>query len=839
MSAGDDKTMIFWDTKNGKKLITLEQTGQYNSLALLPNGLLVGSVSSAIKMWKLTYEGEFKVEEVDYSYANGTSSEIIYPLPGGHFATFSNVVAGAINHGINIWDANTFKIVKGLRGNERLKYTSLVYLPFGVLAGASEDKTIRLWDAETFELSKTLKWSTNSRNIIPRLATSPNGDLLAAIEYELKTWPMCEYTSEVPTGFISNQYNYLAEHPVMLLARNVLRVEQVPAFFPKTLEELDVSHTYINDELLEEILATCPKLKTIKYDGCGWLTEKGITLIKERQAQASQHTSTSPAGSSGTKSLSEEQGTALAAAVSMSSITALAAQVQQTVSSEDFAKTLRNHVEAVGTALATQSVDNQMYLQSLREEMQRLQQENAKQRAQQSTEIVALRLQVEQASGTDTTSLDTRLTLLEASQKLLMEEYNAQRANMAQIEHIMGQQELAQFYRMTQNKLQQVFLGYKLIDSGMVVRNDITNIDKVDKIITLAGEAVPLPGSRAVASLLKAGVWIANRKNIQRSDEKIDDISDIAVSFKELDTMTETIARLLTLAYEEQLLQLQPKSASILGEAAVKIMVAYLWSEEFQGTTNIVEQLVGSVARVYPQNLAEGFFQKAIHKIKEIKVKFDDTNLATTMPGLAWTAYGVLQRTGIKAGSPEQYFSGSTTKPEIYGYRQGTLEEAQAAGLTQTQERVPSQVLSAHSLAKSDKAQIAIVSQQTQTFQKQMEVTAQQLNVEHARRIQLEEQVATISAQVKNFTVGTATVTQNISNTIFITDTTISVNRSKIAQDKKTEIDAILESHMDNATGVKRHPETTKIIEITLANATFVDLLKDDLVAALNLTAAV
>ena len=71
--------------------------------------------------------------------------------------------------------------------------------------------------------------------------------------------------------------------------------------------------------------------------------------------------------------------------------------------------------------------------------------------------------------------------------------------------------------------------------------------------------------------------------------------SSLTVSTRELDTLTETVGRKLTLVFGEQLNFVSGESAWLLGECASREIVAHLWTKGITSTAaqdNEVESLV-------------------------------------------------------------------------------------------------------------------------------------------------------------------------------------------------------------------------------------------------------
>lgn len=723
----DDKTIPIWNVETGELKI-LNESGKSNTpspmstIAVLPNGMVASSEECDVHIWDI--ERDEKVKSLiapewpksDYVLKRKKIVYTIVVLPNGAIAVISNHF-----------------------GVSSIKYTYL----------------LTLWNVERGREIRTLYFEARGLDTLHFLALATNGELISASEESIKCWPICEYKLE-PGVSESDRFQYLTHHPIMLLLRNQLRVEQVSTLFPESLEEIDVSHTFITDEHVKAILEQCPRLKKITHEGCGWLTQDGLDMIAARQGHSISNNGKAKAvASTASKAaLASSSGSnTQAIATVMTSLAALASEAQRTeISDDDLNKKLMQYVETMAASLSSKTAaDYQAQMQSIKQDMQKQLHENVQQQEKQKIELEQLRAQLVNASGELHRDLEIRISTLEGNQNLLMQDYNTQQAILAQKEYILSQQELARFYGSAQNRLQNLFLAYKVIGSGLVVHKPLTTTDAAVKFILLAGNAIPIPGSQALATWvgfgIKTAAWLANRKNGYDNMIKINDINEQVISFRDLDELTEKTSRTLTLMYKEQLKHMTPDSAGLMAEVAVKLMIAYLWEGEFQNRT-LHEQLVGSVARILPSSQGQKFWQQLGQKFSELKDKFNDSNITTLQPGDHWTAYGAFQRPGLEitVNSEKQYFSGGGTQPEIYGYRQGTLEEAQAAGLIQTPDRVPSHVQA--SLSKSANTQILAVTQSTKAVETKADILSAQLLQEQARRIELEKEMERIKQQV-------------------------------------------------------------------------------------------
>ena len=93
------------------------------------------------------------------------------------FSPDGRMLANTIRHTIELWDTNTGRHIRTLKGHTDFTF-SVVFSPDGqTLASGSQDGTIRLWNANTGRHIRTLKGHTDSVFIV---AFSPDGQTLAS-----------------------------------------------------------------------------------------------------------------------------------------------------------------------------------------------------------------------------------------------------------------------------------------------------------------------------------------------------------------------------------------------------------------------------------------------------------------------------------------------------------------------------------------------------------------------------------------------------------------------------------------------------------------------------------
>ncbi|MFA6038327.1 MAG: hypothetical protein WC748_09450 [Legionellales bacterium] len=285
-SSSSDHTIKIWEinAQEPKLLHTIPERMVW-SLTVLPNGWLAsGSMDSGLQ----GADGSIKIWEV-----NTQGTQLLHTIQGHTDLVWALIVlpngwlAGAGGKAIKIWEVNAkgSKLLHTIQGHSDIVY-SLTVLPNGWLASGSDDNTIKIWEvnAQGTQLLHTIQGHADA---LFSLTVLPNGWLASgSTDNTIKIWPLCGHALDDRLTNASKTIRLLHNTRELLIS-NRLRLEQVPLLLTKEvakdLTTLDVSNTRITDALLEAILGCCPRLVDIKYDHCGWLTEKGIALITARK----------------------------------------------------------------------------------------------------------------------------------------------------------------------------------------------------------------------------------------------------------------------------------------------------------------------------------------------------------------------------------------------------------------------------------------------------------------------------------------------------------------------------------------------------------------------------
>ena len=181
---------------------------------------------------------------------------------------------------------------------------------------------------------------------------------------------------------------------------------------------------------------------------------------------------------------------------------------------------------------------------------------------------------------------------------------------------IMRSVSYSNFYRSVQNKLQQVFFGCKVVSKG--INNHCTGDSggaaaTILQYVDIAGSSLLLPPAN-----FNLGNTVTATAPSSSSPS-----SSLTVSMRDLDTVTETVGRRLTLMFGEQLNFVSGEFAWLLGECASREIVAHLWTKGIITTTaaqdneveSLVVQLVSAVSQI------EGEDESGVLKERKVKEK--------------------------------------------------------------------------------------------------------------------------------------------------------------------------------------------------------------------------
>jgi WD40 repeat protein len=153
LSAGPDDTLIIWDVRSRRMMISLQAgLGGVSSAAFSPYGgmLAAGGANGQIRLWSLT-------------------GPVASPPPGS-----SPVPAGGLEvRPIAVLD---MKATESMPGDGPNPVTALAFDPAGqLLASGTKGGMIYLWDLESGAIVRTLKpFEALPSGVLPALASTPN-----------------------------------------------------------------------------------------------------------------------------------------------------------------------------------------------------------------------------------------------------------------------------------------------------------------------------------------------------------------------------------------------------------------------------------------------------------------------------------------------------------------------------------------------------------------------------------------------------------------------------------------------------------------------------------------
>lgn len=170
-SASIDGSVRIWDVFSGKALHIFDgHFGNFSCFDVSPDGtkVVAPTMDLTVCLWDVASgkldttfdkEGYFGVAEVAFS----PTQNIIATASYGKF--------------ISIWDRETDKLLKMLKGHEE-SVLSTAFSPNGkTLVSGSKDKTVRLWDVETLEVKHVLE---GHQLPVTSVAFSPDGTTFAS-----------------------------------------------------------------------------------------------------------------------------------------------------------------------------------------------------------------------------------------------------------------------------------------------------------------------------------------------------------------------------------------------------------------------------------------------------------------------------------------------------------------------------------------------------------------------------------------------------------------------------------------------------------------------------------
>eukprot|EP00698_Gefionella_okellyi_P020802 TRINITY_DN6596_c0_g1_i1.p1 TRINITY_DN6596_c0_g1~~TRINITY_DN6596_c0_g1_i1.p1 ORF type:complete len:897 (+),score=246.55 TRINITY_DN6596_c0_g1_i1:73-2763(+) len=259
---------------------------------------------------------------------------------------------------------------------------------------------------------------------------------------------------------------------------------------------------------------------------------------------------------------------------------------------------------------------------------------------------------------------------LQAKQALLLDEIKLSNERATQMLSIVKHTSLRCFYSLVHCKLNEFFIGAMAVQATDTRRT----AEHVLAGFHLGEEFLDVPLPPALMRCLSTARQFVNSYRVKSGTA----LSENAVAIGELACVTESIARSLTLCYEQQLLRVTTAGACVLAESCVRKVITALLDGIVQDTLNLVPQLLSAVLCTEPHGNA------ALPQPQPRVV-------ATLKESDVWTDMDVLHRCGIVTEDGLYYRGGAGgagdggamfgSDPARYGYRLGTASEAQSLQL--------------------------------------------------------------------------------------------------------------------------------------------------------------
>jgi ankyrin repeat protein len=222
---------------------------------------------------------------------------------------------------------------------------------------------------------------------------------------------------------------------------------------------------------------------------------------------------------------------------------------------------------------------------------------------------------------------------------------------------------LKAFYETLERTLNQLFLAYKVLDTGMVERTKNSKLDKLSQGINLLGNVIPLPFASMVTTALSSGVSYAADRSAERH---IRFIANLVRNTETIDRESEEAARVLTFTYENQIKNLTKKGTDMLAQCGVGRLIDYMNAAQVHDELGLSPQFISAVATFSSRQGWLGLRHQS---------------LETQIPrNPSWTDKGLFQKTGILTEDDQQFVSNDHDDHKVYGFRKGTRSEAKQLG---------------------------------------------------------------------------------------------------------------------------------------------------------------
>ncbi|KAF0720520.1 Aste57867_239 [Aphanomyces stellatus] len=312
---------------------------------------------------------------------------------------------------------------------------------------------------------------------------------------------------------------------------------------------------------------------------------------------------------------------------------------------------------------------------------------------------------------------------LQAQSQVLMAEYDTKQKALREKQYIEENPSYARVYSTVFSKMNEIFIASKAIASGMVTREAYSDGEKMAKCMSLLGDQIPFPPAQMVMAQLTNRVEALAAK---REEDRVNQISANASSFSEMDEICDWIARGLVFAFEEQIqamttdgvatfsdclvrgvmeflstpaalrdagLPFHSASASPMepAELLVSQLLVFLCRTDYEKHETAVEKVSSGCFSFLNFGLLASFSKRSAPAAALERSK-TPVPIACRIPGAEWTDVGIFQLSGLRTAAGEIWY-GDDARPDLYGYRLGSLRDAAQLRYLAYPMRTPSKVL--------------------------------------------------------------------------------------------------------------------------------------------------
>lgn len=218
------------------------------------------------------------------------------------------------------------------------------------------------------------------------------------------------------------------------------------------------------------------------------------------------------------------------------------------------------------------------------------------------------------------------------------------------------------FYETVEQKLIQLFLTYKVLDTGMIPSKG-GKFKAVAAGINLLGSSVSIPFVSLVTSAIASSILYINDRSEKRH---IQFLAKLATNITTLESEADIAARSLSHIYTNQIQHLTIKGSITLAECAVMRFLKYVHAEHVHDGLALAPQIISTLATF---------------KVHLGSIPYTDKRIETTHnKPMEWTDKGVFQGTGIVTPDERFFVYPGSSDYKHYAFRNGTESDAETFG---------------------------------------------------------------------------------------------------------------------------------------------------------------